>query len=194
MPYETRLSVDARTAVERPARTAFRFDVRGAARAPHRALDHVHRRRADELRDEEIAGPVVEIERRADLLDAPVVHDDDAVRHRHRLHLVVRHVDSGGLEPLVQRLDLGAHRDAQLRVEVRQRLVEQEHLRVAHDRAAHGDALPLAAGQLAGIAVQIRIEVEDLRGLVDTRSAIIFGSAFRSFRLNAMLSATVMCG
>ena len=45
--------------------------------------------------------------------------------------------------------DLAAHLHAQLGVEVRERLVEQEHLRVAHDGAAHGDALPLAAGKLA---------------------------------------------
>jgi hypothetical protein len=34
------------------------------------------------------------------------------------------------------------------RVEVRERLVEQEHLGVAHDGAADGDALALAARQL----------------------------------------------
>jgi hypothetical protein len=54
----------------------------------------------------------------------------------------------------VQLLDLGAHLHAQLGVEVRQRLVEQEHLRVAHDGAAHGDALALAAGELARVAVE----------------------------------------
>jgi hypothetical protein len=50
----------------------------------------------------------------------------------------------------VQRLDLGAHLHAQLGVEIRQRLVEQEHLRIAHDGAAHGDALALAARKLRG--------------------------------------------
>jgi hypothetical protein len=61
------------------------------------------------------------------------VHDDDLVGHGHGLDLVVGDVDRGGLEALVQLLDLGAHAHAQLRVEVRERLVEQEHLRVAHD-------------------------------------------------------------
>jgi hypothetical protein len=49
----------------------------------------------------------------------------------------------------MQRLDLGAHVDAQLGVEVRQRLVEQEDLGLADDGAAHGDALALAAGKRA---------------------------------------------
>ena len=101
-----------------------------------------------------LAGMVVELERRADLLDAAVVHDDDAVGHRHRLDLVVGDVDRRRLQALVQRLDLGAHRHAQLGVEVGQRLVEQEHLRVAHDRAAHRDALALAARELARIALE----------------------------------------
>jgi hypothetical protein len=48
-------------------------------------------------------------------------------------------------------LDLGAHLHAQLGVEVGQRLVEQEHLGIAHDRAAHRDALALAARQLRGL-------------------------------------------
>jgi hypothetical protein len=46
-------------------------------------------------------------------------------------------------------LDLGPHLDAQLGVKVRQGLVEQEHLRVAHDGAAHRHPLALAARQLA---------------------------------------------
>ena len=94
----------------------------------------------------------------------------------------------------MQLLDLGAHLDAELGIEVRQRLVEQEHLRVAHDRASHGDAPPLAAGELARIPVEIRCEPQDPGGsrdtLLDVRAA-----AFRELqRANDMLSRTVMCG
>ena len=61
----------------------------------------------------------------------------------------------------MQFLDLGAHLDAQLGVEVRQRLVEQEHLRVADDGSAHRDTLALAAGQLPRKPLQIRAETEN---------------------------------
>ena len=54
------------------------------------------------------------------------------------------HVDGGGPEPLVQLLDLRAHLHPQLGVEIAERLVEQEDLRVAHDGPAHGDALALS--------------------------------------------------
>src|SRR5690606_40716158 len=43
---------------------------------------------------------------------------------------------------------------SQLRIKVRQRLVEQEDLRPANDRPPHSDALALAARKLARLAVQ----------------------------------------
>ena len=72
-------------------------------------IKEVHRRRADEAGDEQVGRAVVELERRADLLDDAVVHDDDPVGHGHGFDLVVGDVDGGGLQPLVQLLDLGAH-------------------------------------------------------------------------------------
>ena len=78
----------------------------------------------------------------------------DALAERHRLDLVVRDVDGRDAEPRVELRERGAHPDAQLRVEVRERLVHQERLRLAHDRAAHRDALALAAGELRRLAVE----------------------------------------
>ena len=47
------------------------------------------------------------------------------------------------------------------------RFVEQKHLRLPHDGAAHRDALALAAGQLARLAVEHGAEFEDARGFLD---------------------------
>ena len=94
----------------------------------------------------------------------------------------------------MQRLDLGAHLHAQLGVEVGERLVEQEHLRVAHDGAAHGDALALAARELARLALQELLEAEDLGGAPDRSRSITSFGAFASLSENAMFSNTVMCG
>ncbi len=121
-----------------------------------RAGNHVHCRRADEAGDEQVVRRLVEFHRRADLLDDAGAQHDDAVGERHRLDLVVGHVDHGDVaHALVQLGDLDAHRDAQRGVEVGQRLVEQEDLGIAHDGAADGDALALAAGKLLGQAVEI---------------------------------------
>src|SRR5262249_51806654 len=56
----------------------------------------------------------------------------------HRLDLVVGDVDRRHLQPVVQPRQLRAHRRAQLGVQVRQRLVEQERLRLPPQRAPHG--------------------------------------------------------
>src|SRR5690606_40196536 len=79
-----------------------------------------------------------------------------------------RDINGGDAEALMQRLDLAAHDHAQLGIQVGKRLVEQKHLRVAHDGAAHGYALALAAGQLARITLEQVGEVEDLGGPANT--------------------------
>ena len=67
----------------------------------------------------------------------------------------------------MQLLELDAHLDPQLGVEVGQRLVEQEDLRVAHDRTTERDALALSTRQHAGLAVEMILDVEDIGGVVD---------------------------
>ena len=94
----------------------------------------------------------------------------------------------------VQRLQLDAHLHAQLRVEVRQRLVEQEHRRLAHDRAAHRDALALAAGERARLAVEERAELEDLRRALARARRCRRAPCRRILRPYAMFSRTDMCG
>ena len=79
-------------------------------RSPRRGeastVEEVHRRRADEVGDEHAAGPVVDLLRRAELLDHALVHDGDRVGHRHRLDLVVGDVDGGRVDAVVQRAQL----------------------------------------------------------------------------------------
>ena len=67
----------------------------------------------------------------------------------------------------MQPLDLGAHAVAELGVEVGERLVEQEQAGVAHDGAADGDPLALAAGQLARQALEQMADAEHGGGAVD---------------------------
>ena len=88
--------------------------------------DEVHARRTEEAGDEPVGGAVVELERRADLLDLAVIEDHDPARHRHGFGLVVRHVDHRRLELGMQPPELDPHLRAQRRIEVGQRFVEQE--------------------------------------------------------------------
>ena len=64
-------------------------------------------------------------------------------------------------------LDLDPQFVAQLGVEIGERLVEQEDVDIADQRAADGDALALAAGELGRLAVEQRLELQELGRLGD---------------------------
>jgi hypothetical protein len=72
---------------------------------------------------------------------------------------------------------LRAHPDPELRVEVGQRLVHQEDRRVADDRAAHRDPLPLPAGQVARLAAQQLGQAERSGGRADPAVPLRLGDA-----------------
>ena len=96
-------------------------------------------------------------------------------------------------ESRLQRGDVGAHLHAQLRVEVRERLVHQEDARLADDRAAHRDALALAARELRRLALEVVGQAEQLGDLAHARSR----SAFFTFAIcsgKPMFAATVRYG
>ena len=136
-------------------------------------LDEVHLRGADEAGDEQVDGLVVELQRGVDLHQLAEVHHRDPVAHRHGLDLVVGHVDRGDAEVGLQLGDVGAGLHAHLGVEVGQRLVHAEHLRVADDRAAHGDALALTTGERLGLALEELGQAEDLGGVRDALAALL---------------------
>ena len=114
---------------------------------------YIHRRRANELCNKQAAGLVEQFEWRPYLLDDSVVHHHDSIGQGHGFYLVMGHIHGGGFEALVQRLDLRAHRHAQLGIQVGQRFVEQEDLGISNNRATHGHTLALTARQLARVTV-----------------------------------------
>ena len=69
---------------------------------------------------------------------------------------------------------LDARLHAQRGVEVGQRLVKQKHLGLAHDGAADGHALALAAGQGLGFAVEQVRDLQNLGHLADGRAHLGF--------------------
>ena len=142
-----------------------------------REVEEVHRGGADEAGHEDVVRVVVHPARAVALLEQAVLEDRDAVTHRHGLDLVVGDVDGRDTEAALQRGDLGAGLDAELGVEVRQRLVHEEHLRAPDDRPAHRDPLTLATGEGLGLALEVGLEVEDLRGFLDPLADLVLGDA-----------------
>ena len=156
------------------------------------AVDRVER--ADERRHERGGREVVDLERRADLLDPALAHHDDPIGQRERLLLVVGHVDRRDPELALDRPDLVAQRDADLGVERRERLVEQQDLRLDRERPRQRDPLLLAARQLVRVAAALLGQVDDLEQLGDALLDRGPSGRLRTFRPKPMLSATVMFG
>ena len=92
-----------------------------------------------------------------------VLEDRHAVGDRHRLFLVVRHIDQRLPELALDALQLDAGLLAQPRVERRDRIVHQIGGGIAHQRARDRDALPLAARKLGRQLVQDMADMQLLR-------------------------------
>src|SRR5262245_6912778 len=116
-----------------------------------RALDQIGV--ADEVGDEAAGRLPIEVGRRPLLRDRRVVHDDDLIGHRQSFLLVVSDVHDAEAELLLELADLAAYATAELGVEIRKRLVEQQDPRLEHQGARHRDALLLAARELTRQAV-----------------------------------------
>ncbi len=150
------------------------FSGRIVKRAPSRSS---RLRDADEADDELVGRLLVQLDRRADLLDAALVEDRDPVAHRQRLVLVVGDVDEGDAHLALDRLQLDLHLLAQLQVEGAERLVEQQHPGAVDDRAGERDALALAAGELSRPAVAVAGKADHLECLVASPGALGPGDA-----------------
>ena len=150
--------------------------------------------RADELGDEPVRRQVVELARRADLLDHALVEHGQPVGDGHRLLLVVGDEDRGDSQPPLQPLQLEAGRRAQLRVEVRQRLVEQQHARLDRERARDRHALLLPAGELRRADGRRSRQGSRARASRARARGCAARGQRRSSSPNATFCATVRCG
>src|SRR5438445_7698518 len=94
------------------------------------------------------------------------------VRDGERLLLVVRDVERGDAELELDAANLLAQLDADLRVERRERLVEEEYARLDRERARQRDALLHAAGELVRVAVACVAEADELQEIPDALASI----------------------
>ena len=134
-------------------------------------LKEVHAGAAEERRHEGVGRSLVELFWRGDLLELATRHDSDPMAHRHRLDLVVRHVDGGGAEPSLEAHDVSSGLHTKLGVEIGERLIHQEHLWISHDGPGECDSLALPARELAGLAIEQLAETERACSLGDLGGA-----------------------
>ena len=126
-------------------------------------------RLANERGDKPVHRLCVNVARGADLLDFAGAHHPDAVAHRQGFFLVMGDEDEGDSGFKLQALQLDLHFLAQLQVQCRQRLVQQQHLGLRGQRAGQCHALLLAAGQLTGLAVRHRSQLHQRQHLGSDR-------------------------
>ena len=79
-------------------------------------------------------------------------------------------VDGGRIDAVVQLAQLAAHQPAKLGIQRAQRLIHEKGLGPAHDGAAQGDALPVAAGEPADPTLQQMIDPQQSGGFLDAPS------------------------
>ena len=97
---------------EEPSGTDPRYAVRSIENLP---VEEV--RLPDEVGNEDAAGLLVDLRRGALLHDRALVHQHDPIRHRQRFLLVVRDVEEGRTELLLDPAQFELHRLAKLEVE-----------------------------------------------------------------------------
>src|ERR1043165_3852235 len=124
---------------------------------------------ADKIGNEPRPRALVDLARRADLLDPASVHHRDAIRDRHRFFLVMRHEDRGNAELFLQLLQFELHALTELTVERSEGLVAKQDARSNDDCTRQRDALLLASRELGRTAVLVAFERDLTQCVTDTR-------------------------
>lgn len=90
--------------------------------------------------------------RTSGLNDFPVAEHGDSIRHGQRLALIVGDEDEGNAERLLQAFQFFLHGFTQFQIKCAKRLVQQQHFWLVDESTSQRHALPLTAGELAGLA------------------------------------------
>ncbi|MNN65355.1 hypothetical protein D3C81_1808520 [compost metagenome] len=113
---------------------------------------------ADKVGNERRARVLVETVGVIDLGDATGFHHHYPVADRQGFGLVVGDHQGGDADFVLDTADFELHLFAQVRVQVGQRLVQQQHRRFDHQCAGQGYTLALAAGQFTRVAFGVLVQ------------------------------------
>ena len=157
----THLPAEAADAVARHGHLMRAHVRRGRRAFLHAAVKHVHV--AQELINERRGWMVVNLIRRARLLNATLIEHHHAVGYFQRFFLVVGDKHAGQIDFVVQAPEPAAQLFPHLGVQRPKRLIEQQHLRFNGECSRERDALTLATGELMWVAVRKPIELHEFQ-------------------------------
>ena len=130
-------------------------------------VKEVHDRHADKACDKQVDRAVKKVLRSSDLVHISVFHDDDTIAQGHCLSLVMSDIHECRVDPLAEFDDLRAHLVTQFCVQVGERLVHQEYLRITDHSSSNGNTLTLSAGECFRLTLKILRNVKNLRHFAD---------------------------
>ena len=90
---------------------------------------------------------VVNIYRRTHLLDQPLVHNNDPVRHGQCFFLIVSYKNKSNTQFIFYLNQLLLHVLTQLQIQCSQRLIQKQHFRLIYNSTGNGNTLLLSTGQ-----------------------------------------------
>ena len=77
------------------------------------------------------------------------------------------YIDDGGAQSLMQFCDLDTHLYTQLSIQVGQRLIHQEYLRVTNDSTSHSNTLSLTTGQSLRLTIKQLSQIQNLSSFLN---------------------------
>ena len=133
---------------------------------PHSQMSLHHIRAADKVRHKLVGRTLIQNLRRPNLLNIPMVHDGNPITDRHRLFLIMRHIDRRNADAVLNLLDDRAHLNAQFRIEIGKRLIHQQNIGRNGKCPGQGNALLLTTGKTFRHPVRILIYLHQLQKLL----------------------------
>src|SRR4051794_1954931 len=130
---------------------------------------------AQEARDEFARRLSRDFGRCCELLDSALVKQRDSVSEREGFLLVVSDEDRGEAELVVDLAQRAPKFAPDLGVERAERLVEQQDAGLARERSGEGNALALAARELARVALAEARQLDELEQLIDAGGDVASG-------------------
>src|SRR4030095_4319553 len=121
---------------------------------------------AEKIVDEGIDWMMIDLFRRADLLDASFVHQNDPIGHFQGFFLIVSDKDAGNFQLVVKAPEPLAQLFSNFRVEGTEGLVQKQHVGFHRQGAGQGDSLALAPGELRWQAVTEPVQLHELQEVV----------------------------